>query len=496
MAKLQFGVRQGLAVDMQWDQRLNDLRYQQEQEKAAKIQAKADAKQYGEDMAYKQPMNNFDNPRVKGYAQQQIQMIGKFVNQNQDWETNYQKRGIYNQMINDLKNGDDYRRGVQSDTNWEQAQKDMQDIRYANVDFADVKGQWDNYNKFGNQLGEEAAKKEGVKQFIYATPKPPEDTTKLLMEVANNTQYDMNDAYGYDGVSQSVSEARKQDAVKNALASSWAPQLQKDYLSYIGHLQGQGIDKTKAKSIDAFTRERMDPYFKANAIQLGHVPPKLTVPKKGNGTTSGVQESKNLWLNMHEKALSVPGTTVEFGVSDLQSVFGSDGEMNLDGIKTPFGDPMNLGTRKATSTGKIKVTVSPNGSKLGEHQVETMIPIDEFLSWGGKYDEVIDEAWTNQLHPFSVEDSNWDIHDEYKDRFTAYTDPKTSKRYVKFKVVQPYDPDNPHLADKYGNVHNIKQYGEETYEGNYQEPDVTQAEYNLLQPGDSYYFNGELKVKQ
>ena len=136
MAKLEFGMRQGLAVDMQWDQRINDLRYQEQAKKQAQIAAKADAKMYADDMAYKQPMNNFDNPRVQAYAQNQIKMIGKFVNENQDWETNVAKRGVYSQMINDLKNGPDYRRGVQSDTAWEQAQKDMADLKYGISCFA------------------------------------------------------------------------------------------------------------------------------------------------------------------------------------------------------------------------------------------------------------------------------------------------------------------------------------------------------------------------
>lgn len=178
MGKLEFGVRQGLAVDMQWDQRINDLRYQQQQKQQAELAGKAQAKMYADDFAYKQPMNNFDNPRVKQYAQNQIKAIGKYVNENPDWETNIAKRGVYSQMLNDLKNGDDYRRGVQSDTNWEAAQKDMSDVKNADLDFTPVKQQWENYQKYGNQFGEEAAKKDGPKQFVYSSPQSDIDVVQ------------------------------------------------------------------------------------------------------------------------------------------------------------------------------------------------------------------------------------------------------------------------------------------------------------------------------
>ena len=112
---LEYGMRLGLAADMQYDKRIADLRYNEEADRRAKSEAEAKAKMYADDFETANVMNSFDSPLVKQQAQAEIQKIGSWVNANRGWETSIAKRMEYKTMINNLKNNKQANQGLSSD---------------------------------------------------------------------------------------------------------------------------------------------------------------------------------------------------------------------------------------------------------------------------------------------------------------------------------------------------------------------------------------------
>lgn len=187
MAIMEFGMRLGLAQSMQYDKRINDLRYQDQMKQQATIKAEAKAKMFADDFDYNNAMNEHDNPLVKEFAKAKIKQIGNFVNSNPDWETNVEKRAMYKQLVRELKDNKDLNRGIQSDENYAQYQKDLAE-KSKNPDLYDKEAydnillEWRNYEKYGNQHGEEAAAKFGKKAFIYEQPQDWTDLDKKGLE--------------------------------------------------------------------------------------------------------------------------------------------------------------------------------------------------------------------------------------------------------------------------------------------------------------------------
>jgi hypothetical protein len=470
---LEYGLRLGLAADMQYDKRIQDLRYNEEAMRRAKGEQEAKAKMFADDFDYKNAMNTHDNPLVKQAAQFNIKRIGSFINSNPDWETNVQKRAQYQQLLRELKDNPDLNRGLQTDDAFEKMNTYAKDPK--NSDLVNSKEDWGrieqektNYLKWGNQDGEEAAKKDGKKAFQFRAPEEKVDTAKILIEAAKNADYDEIHYFGNQGHKQSISNSRKNDAVEHAIASNyWGRYLKKDYNNYLDQLVGN--EKTNAKTINQFVRERMNPYFKADEIDKGFAPESIS----NRGGKGDKPMSPSLWEEMHNKALMESirtkgkPSTVELNPEAMQRTFGNKyGEMPLENVKSPFGEPLNLGMRDASATGLITVGLNPSGKLEGSHKVFIRLPIEDFYSLGGQYQKVIDEGGVGQLTPGgpSNQATNWSIHEKYQGDFKKFTD-KTGKDFVEFPVQQKYDPMNPQLAFNYANAHNAKAHEEDPYSG-------------------------------
>jgi len=187
--KLEFGLRQGLAFDMQYDQRLNDLRYQQQAKRQAGIENEARAKMLADDLAYQSPMNEHDNPLVKEYSQEIIKKIGKFVNENPGWESNVGLRMQYNQLSRELKDNKELNRGMTTDKNIAAMNEFAANGKNAHIvsssKWQKINQEYDNYLKFGNQNGEEAALKEGKRAFMFNAPDPILDVRAKALDIGS-----------------------------------------------------------------------------------------------------------------------------------------------------------------------------------------------------------------------------------------------------------------------------------------------------------------------
>lgn len=184
---LELGLRYGLAQDLGYDQQINSLRYNEQMNRQAQAVAEKKAAVMADDFEYNSPMNPFDYVRVKEVSQKYIKDLGAYVNNNPDYDTNISKRVVYNQLRRNLKDNPDLNRGIQSDAGMALYRKDLAE-KVKNPDlfdagaWNDIQRQVENYNRYGNQDGEEAAKKFGLKAFQYVQPKDFVDLDKQGLE--------------------------------------------------------------------------------------------------------------------------------------------------------------------------------------------------------------------------------------------------------------------------------------------------------------------------
>ena len=186
----EFGLIQGLAQDLGYDQRINDLRYQEEAMRRAQATSEAKAKMFADDLDFQNATNSFDNPIIKNKAKETIAKIGAFVRENPDWEGDVNKRSQLNLLKRELKDNPDLLRGVASDNAYKQYLADLQEVaknpnQHDTEAYDEISQQWNNYLRFGNQNGEEAAKAEGAKAFVYTKPKDWIDINKAFAETGN-----------------------------------------------------------------------------------------------------------------------------------------------------------------------------------------------------------------------------------------------------------------------------------------------------------------------
>lgn len=189
---MNFALPIGLAQTINYEGKINDLHYNELAMKRVKDEQEAKAKMFADDTDYTNAMNSFDSPKVKEFARAKIKEIGAFVNANPDWQTNVSKRIQYKQLVKELKDNEDLKRGLASDKSYDEYQKDLAEkSKHPELLDADaykqVGDQWDNYTKFGNQFAksQEEADKLGRKSFVYTAPKDFADLTQAGLEYGN-----------------------------------------------------------------------------------------------------------------------------------------------------------------------------------------------------------------------------------------------------------------------------------------------------------------------
>ncbi len=188
---LEAGIRSGLAVRLP-DQQAQ-IHYEANLMRQAKVVAAAKAKMFADDFKYNNAMNAHDNPLVKQFAMNKLMEVGNFLRTNPDWETNPMARAKYNAMIHDLKDNPDLNRGLISDGNFNEWQKDKAE-KLKNPDmfdaeaFQEVDNQWKNYLKYGNQFANspEDAARLGKQAFTYTAPRDFVDLNAKAADYGKN----------------------------------------------------------------------------------------------------------------------------------------------------------------------------------------------------------------------------------------------------------------------------------------------------------------------
>jgi hypothetical protein len=150
----------------------------------------AKVKMFVDDTDYMNAVNQFDNPRIKQYSEQVIKDLGKYINENPDYMYDSQKMMEVKRMKRQLKDNPYLHQGIASDDAIKKLHADMAEVA-KNPDmhnkgaYEKLAQQEQNYYKFGNQDGEDAARTLGAKAFVYNKPRDFRDLNADFVDIGN-----------------------------------------------------------------------------------------------------------------------------------------------------------------------------------------------------------------------------------------------------------------------------------------------------------------------
>lgn len=237
---LDIGGIQGLAQDFQFDQRINDLRHQQEQQQRAKAIAAAKQKMFLDDIDYQNAMNAYDNPRIKAFTQGLNKQLGAYIRENPDWETNMDKRMQVKAIQRQYKDNPLLHKGIASDTAMRELDKAMAEVaknpeQHDVGAYQELARQKQNYLQHGNQYGPEAKKMQGEQIFVFTKPRDFIPLDKTGLELGNKFKgASMDIEYlknGRDGAYKTVPKKELLDAAANQFYNENKRQFDVQYTS-------------------------------------------------------------------------------------------------------------------------------------------------------------------------------------------------------------------------------------------------------------------------
>lgn len=433
---MEIGVAKGLAQDFQYDQRINDLRYQKQQSDRASALNEAKAKLYADDLDFMNAANSYDNPRIKDFAKKQVGVIGKFASDNPGWEGNVQLRGQMNLLKRELKDNPDLQRGMASDAAFKQLNEDLAEVA-KNPEQHDIgaydalMAQKDNYVRFGNQDGEDAARVHGAQAFVYRKPKNFIDLNKEFAAVGNDFR-DMKREVGKGGRNayQEYSNPESLKVIANQMYSQNKTQIDREAAK-------TGLDPIvyTMKGIDAHVKKVQDygDYNLSDAMTMRAMAKRDAggAEKEASGPTTWDKEIKGKPMGMEN------GET-------MMKVIGPPPNVTL---KDNQGNPIDLSDIDFKYTGNHRYVEVPvldnNGKTVKQRQkifeVYTMVPKDISDNLG-----ITKDSWFGD-----DEISNNFADNKNISRVPRQTKDGKTENFTKIKTWVPVDVNNEGFRQRY-----------------------------------------------
>lgn len=187
----EIGAITGAAVNMNFDQQINDLYRQDQMRQRSQAIGEAKNKMFIDDLDFQNAMNEYDAPKVKEYAKGKIMEIAQLYKNNPNLMSDPNGLMKLKLLKNDLKSNQVLLKGLATDEAFKRLNADMAEVaknpnQYDVGAYEKLLAQKNNYLKFGNQDGEEAAKKEGEKVFLYSKPQEFIDENELFRKVGTS----------------------------------------------------------------------------------------------------------------------------------------------------------------------------------------------------------------------------------------------------------------------------------------------------------------------
>ena len=172
---MDWGIAKGLAVNADYQNRINDSRYQHQQMQRAQAHNIAELSAFEDDLDYMNAANSYDFGLIKQEADKTIKEIGAIVRNNPNWQTDPDIRRQINEKKKYIKSNQHVIRGVASDNSFKALNDDLASVAknpamHDTEAYQELLKQKNNYIKYGNQDGEEALSKNGIQSFVYTKP--------------------------------------------------------------------------------------------------------------------------------------------------------------------------------------------------------------------------------------------------------------------------------------------------------------------------------------
>lgn len=441
---IQAGLARGLAQDLQYDQRIQDLRYQKQEMDRAQALNAAKVKMFVDDTDYMNAVNSFDNPRIKQYSEQVIKDLGKYINENPDYMYDAQKMMEVKRMKRQLKDNPYLHQGMASDDNIKKFNADLAEVAknpgFHNTNAYDkIAQQLENYKRFGNQDGEDAARQVGVKAFNYIKPRDFIDLAKTGQELGNKFK-DVEIEYlknGRDGAYRTVPKEKSLNADARQFYLENQEQFDVNY-----------------------TNKGLNPIEEAKKFIQSGIETKFDIGERNRlADDMALIRYKNSLENVppgkspYQIAFLNPGSAV-VDPKDVETTFGSkiphyltnnDGSVKIDNtgdIFNPTGHAQDEGYR---TDGKYKKT----GIKILDGYVY------KSMDWA-KANGVVNEPFGPDLWREDKVDGDWSKKAEIVD--LPLNDKGESNKVVRIKVNAAVNANSPDYQGKFdSNIVTTKQ---------------------------------------
>jgi len=441
----EFGGIGGMAVNLGYDQQVNDLRYRQQLLQQQEAMNAAKVKLFSDSLEFQQGGNQFDQPLVKKRNQEITQQLGDYTSSNPDWETNVQKRLYVNQLKNSLKDNPDVLRALATNDNRNTLLKYAQEAKQKGLPFDEEElnnqlMRYQNYEKFGNPDGQEAAQKEGMKPYIFTRPVDFVDISKEGLERGNK----------FKGAALDI------EYLKNGRDGAYTTVPKKELLD----AEALQFYKDRKRQFDVqYTNKGLDPIEAAKQIITAGIETKFDIGEKNK---LGEELYKIKYANDLKRAgemagqggsaykisIQGPGKTAA-APEDLASTFGSD-------VPHYYTDAMGNIKKNTGDVYHYDGEIYDKGFKEdGKYKRTTVKHAPGFfykpLDWA-KEEGFIYDPWG----PSGQGGLDFEVKPEFKDKIQIVDGPVNDKgeaaKMIKVKAVAELDANNPYYEAKFNKM--------------------------------------------
>lgn len=229
---MEFGEAAGLSGSLQYGERINDLRFQQQMLERSKAKAAAAASMFADEFSQAPIGSQYDDPIIKNYSHNKMKEAGALMRNNPDYKYNPEVLSQLKAIRNDIKGNEHVLRAVSFVDAKKRLKDDLAEMAknpqmHDQEAYQDLLNQVSNYDKYGNQHGELAAQNEGAQQFVYNKPRDFIDINKAFSDVGTKFN-DMKVGKLKGGGMGSYEEYANPDSL-NAVANQMYSQNQRQF---------------------------------------------------------------------------------------------------------------------------------------------------------------------------------------------------------------------------------------------------------------------------
>jgi len=208
---MEIGLATGLAQSMDYQNRIADERYYQQQMKRAQAESIAKLDAFEADNEYMNASNSYDRGLIDAEAKKTLMEIAQIAKNDPNWESNPESRRLINEKRRYLKSNDNVIRGMASDEAFKRLNDDLAKVAknpnmYDAGAYQELLAKKQNYLQYGHQDGKEAAEKFGPQAFVYDKPEDFIDLPTTAIEIGNKYRSDKYARDGNGGYHQLIDE--------------------------------------------------------------------------------------------------------------------------------------------------------------------------------------------------------------------------------------------------------------------------------------------------